>query len=204
MIGIINYGLGNVKAFKNIYDRLNISSSIIEEPSDLKKVNKFILPGVGSFDSAMQLFTKNNFHRYVEELIFEEKIPILGICIGMHIMTLSSEEGNLPGLGWIDAKVKKFKFNNKQYPLPHLGWNEIEVISNSPILKDIIDSEFYFLHSYYCELNNKTLLLSTSHYGDFFCSSFYKENIYGIQFHPEKSHTSGLRILENFAKLTNA
>lgn len=204
MIGIINYGLGNVKAFKNIYDRLNISSTIIEQPSDLKKVNKLILPGVGSFDSAMQLFTKNNFHKYVEEKIFEKKNPILGICIGMHIMTLSSEEGELSGLGWIDAKVKKFKFNYKQYPLPHLGWNKIELISNSPILGDITGSEFYFLHSYFCELNNKALMISTSNYGNSFCSSFNKENIYGIQFHPEKSHTSGLRILENFAKLDNA
>ena len=204
LIGVINYGLGNVKAFKNIYERLNISAKIVSSLSDLDQVNKLILPGVGSFDSAIELFKKDDFHKYVEELIFEKRIPILGVCIGMHIMAKSSEEGNSPGLGWIDAKVKKFKFQENKYPLPHLGWNSIEYNKNSKLFKDIVSSEFYFLHSYYCEVYNNELVLSFSNYGGLFCSSFNMDNIYGLQFHPEKSHNSGIKILKNFAQLDHA
>ena len=204
MIGVINYGLGNVKAFKNIYERLNISAKIVNSPSELEQVSKLILPGVGSFDSAIKLFKKNDFHKYVEELIFEKKIPILGVCIGMHIMTNSSEEGNYPGLGWIDAKVKKFNFQENKYPLPHLGWNSIEYNKKSNLFKNIITPEFYFLHSYYCEVTHNKFILSLSNYGGFFCSSFNVDNIYGLQFHPEKSHNSGIKILQNFAKLEYA
>lgn len=163
-----------------------------------------ILPGVGSFDSAMQLFTKNNFHRYIEELIFDKQVPILGICIGMHIMTNSSEEGNMSGLRWIDGNVKKFKFTQKKYPLPHLGWNKIELMNNSCLFRDFKELEFYFLHSYYCDLKNKELVSSFSDYGTLFCASFSYKNIYGVQFHPEKSHSSGIKILKNFAEISDA
>jgi glutamine amidotransferase len=204
MIGIVNYGSGNIQAIANIYSRLNIPTKIITEPSELHEADKLILPGVGAFDETMKQLIGSGLKEELDKLVLHEKKPILGICVGMQIMAESSEEGTLDGLGWIKGRVKKFDiswFKQKPY-LPHMGWNTIIPKTGHPIFSNL-DAEqgFYFVHSYYFECADDSNILATSDYGIEFSSAVYNNNIYGMQFHPEKSHTNGIQLLENFAKL---
>jgi imidazole glycerol-phosphate synthase subunit HisH len=203
MIAIINYGSGNVRAIGNIYDRLRIPYIIANTTKDIdSSVHKLILPGVGAFDETMSTLLKSGFRNQLDELVKEKKMPVLGICVGMQILAEGSEEGVLPGLGWIPGYVKRFDADLLvlKPKLPHLGWNSIEIQKSSPLL-DTIDTElgFYFIHSYYFECMNTTDILTTTHYGIDFTSSVHRENIYGTQFHPEKSHSNGVQLLKNFA-----
>ena len=204
MISIIDYGVGNVRAFLNIYKKLGYQVQLANNIIDLKKSTKIILPGVGNFDYAMQKLEDSQLLNCLNDLVLRKKIPVLGVCVGMQIMALSSEEGNKKGLGWIDAKVKKFdveKINFKPH-LPHMGWNNVIILSKNKILDNFPPfSKFYFLHSYYIECNDKKNDLASTNYGINFSSIVNKENIYGIQCHPEKSHQFGINLLENFAKL---
>jgi len=204
MIGIVNYGSGNIQAIANIYSRLNIPTKIITEPSELYEAERLILPGVGAFDETMKQLIDSGLKEELDKLVIHEKIPILGICVGMQIMAESSEEGTLDGLGWMKGGVKKFDiswFKQKPY-LPHMGWNSIIPKIGHPIFSNL-DAEqgFYFVHSYYFECADDSNILATSDYGIDFSSAVYNNNIYGMQFHPEKSHTNGIQLLENFAKL---
>ncbi|NCP84927.1 MAG: imidazole glycerol phosphate synthase subunit HisH [Bacteroidetes bacterium] len=204
MIGIVDYGSGNIQAIANIYKRLNIECKIINNPAELESAYKLILPGVGAFDECMKQLLESGLKDKLDELVLIKKTPILGICIGMHIMADSSEEGNLKGLGWIKGKVKKFdisRIQSKPY-LPHMGWNNISDNNNHKIF-DKVDKEqgFYFVHSYYYDCDEEKNVLSTCHYGINFASSIYDHHIFGMQFHPEKSHSNGIQLLENFAKL---
>ncbi len=204
MIGIVNYGSGNIQAIKNIYNSLNIQTKIITDPSELKEADKLILPGVGAFDETMKQLIDSGLKEELDNLVLNHKVPILGICVGMQIMADSSEEGILNGLGWIKGEVKKFDislFNQKPY-LPHMGWNTIKPKKENPIFFNI-DEElgFYFVHSYFFDCVNKQNILATSDYGIEFSSSVVNENIYGMQFHPEKSHSNGVKLLHNFSKL---
>ena len=204
MIGIVNYGSGNIQAIANIYSRLNIPFEIIEDPSELAKTNKLILPGVGAFDATMKQLLDSGLKSALDEEVLIKKKPVLGVCVGMQIMSNGSEEGTLPGLGWIKGKVKKFDINKfKEKPfLPHMGWNTIEPKINHDVFKDLdYDLGFYFVHSYYFETEHSTNLLSTSIYGDEFASAVFNNQIFGMQFHPEKSHSNGVQLLSNFAKL---
>jgi glutamine amidotransferase len=202
MIGIVDYGSGNLRAIGNIYDRLKIDYRIINNPNDLKLVDKIILPGVGDFDQTMQMLNESGFREILDELVLGNKVPVLGICVGLQILSKGSEEGQLPGLGWINANVKKF--NPDTIPvkpkLPHLGWNSIEIVKNS-ILLDKIDPEegFYFIHNYFFQTNDSSDILTKTTYGIDFVSSVARENIFGVQFHPEKSHQNGILLLKNFA-----
>ena len=201
MIGIIDYGLGNIKAISNIYDKLKIKNSLVQSKSDFETVEKLILPGVGSFDSAMQLLTKKNFKDVINSVVLEKKKKILGICVGMQTFAKNSEEGLMKGLSWVEGEVKKFEFNNNTR-LPHMGWNSIKKNKENPLFKNIENNEyFYFCHSYYfkCKINED--ILTQTSFGINFTSSINFKNIYGIQFHPEKSHDSGITILKNFAEL---
>lgn len=203
MISIIDYGLGNILAFSNMYNRLNIPISVAKTSDDLKKSKKLILPGVGSFDHAILLLEKSGMKEAINEMVLEKQIPILGICVGMQILADSSEEGNLPGLGWISGSVKKFQFKEKQGAyLPHMGWNDVTSIEAGGLFKEMEkDSRFYFLHSYYFECrNHENTLAVTEYYGEY-ASAVRKKNIYGVQFHPEKSHHYGSQLLKNFAEL---
>ena len=203
MIGLISYGLGNIKAFENIYKKLNIPCMRVENPSDLEKVEKLILPGVGSFDNAMSKLIKSNLLDTINYKVKDEKIPILGVCVGMQIMSNSSEEGNLEGLGWIKGRVKKFKpsyFKSKPFN-PHMGWNSISQRNESKIFNNIQSLKFYFLHSYYLDPELNSNIISSTNYGLDFCSAINQDNIWATQFHPEKSHNSGIKLLENFSKL---
>ena len=204
MIGIIDYGSGNVQAIATIYKNLNINYQVIAKPEDLEKADKLILPGVGAFDATMQQLTDSGLKDKLNKLVLEKKVPILGICVGLQVMGYGSEEGVLPGLGWIAGKVRRFdetkiKFKPK---LPHMGWNIINDLRAHPFLKGIDrDFGFYFVHSFYFQCEKEENILTTSNYGDEFTSSIYADHIIGTQFHPEKSHSNGIMLFKNFAEL---
>ena len=204
MIGIINYGSGNIQAIANIYHRLNISFKIMEKPSQLHEASKLILPGVGAFDETMQRLDSSGMREALEKKVMEEKIPIIGVCVGMQIMAKKSEEGVLDGLGWIDGNVKKIKTATLQQKphLPHLGWDTIQPLRESPLFDHIdLDKGFYFLHSFCFFCSKAEDVLASTDYGEEFASAVNVQNIYGVQFHPEKSHKNGIELLKNFASL---
>lgn len=201
MIKIINYGLGNVNAFLNIYKSLGIDCEISSSFASLKDASKLILPGVGSFDWAMEKLTASGMHEIINELVLEKKIPILGVCVGMQIMANSSEEGDKKGLGWIKGKnIHLSKISNEKKKFPHMGWNQVE-ITNSLLFKDIINPKFYFLHSFYIDLEDKKEAVGYANYGSKFPCAISQNNIFGVQFHPEKSHNWGIQLLKNFSKI---
>ncbi|TGL37114.1 imidazole glycerol phosphate synthase subunit HisH [Leptospira perdikensis] len=205
MLTIIDYGLGNILSFQNVYKRINIETRIAKSVDDLTDASKLILPGVGAFDHAIDLLNESGMRNKIEELVFERKIPIVGICVGMQILANSSEEGVKPGLGWIPGRVKKFNFNKleKKYPMPHMGWNDVLPNANGfPLFRGLeSDSRFYFLHSYYFECEDSNHEISRTEYGTSFSSSVNRGHIFGVQFHPEKSHHYGQILLKNFAEL---
>lgn len=201
MIKIINYGLGNVSSFLNVYKSLNIECGLATCEEDLKSATHIILPGVGSFDFAMDLFLKSGLKSKVESLIFEKNVPLLGICVGMQILGDESEEGEKDGLGWIPGKIKKIKDTSKNnLPLPHMGWNDLSKIKNKQLFKDInLNKGFYFLHSYF--FDSGQYAIASCSYPNEFCCAIQNENIYGVQFHPEKSLSNGISLLKNFSKI---
>lgn len=205
MITIIDYGLGNIRAFVNVYERLHIPISVAETADDLEAASKIILPGVGAFDHAMRKFSNSGIRDAVEKLVLDQQVPILGVCVGMQMLAYSSEEGKLPGLGWIDGIVVKFDTGvlDTRTQLPHMGWNTIHPTnSENPLLANLgHDARFYFLHSYYFRCHNQIDTLATTEYGIQFTSVLNSKNIYGVQFHPEKSHHWGIQLLKNFADL---
>ena len=204
MIAIIDYGSGNIQAIKNIYKTLKIECKFVSEPSQLNGVDKIILPGVGAFDKAMAQLNESGLREILDLMVLEQKVPVLGVCVGMQIMAAGSDEGKLEGLGWFDAQVKLFDENiiNHKPKLPHMGWNEIQPKNKHFILTSIdFEKGYYFLHSYYFECHDENNILATSYYGDVFHCAVNKENIFGFQFHPEKSHSNGMKLFKNFAEL---
>ncbi len=200
MIQIINYGLGNIKAFQTIYERLNIPVKIVSSVKQFEPEGRLILPGVGSFDWAMNRLNASGMREMIDKLVLEDKVPVLGICVGMQMMAKQSEEGTEPGLKWIDAVVKRLP-KGTGLPLPHMGWNEISTAPGQPLFEEMEDTRFYFLHSYVVEPEKTGLTIAKTEYGISFTSAINDQNIYGVQFHPEKSHHWGVKLLENFAKI---
>lgn len=204
MITLIGYGLGNIKAFKTVYTRLNIPVTVATKPEELLQATKLILPGVGSFDYAMALLDRSGLREALDEVVVQKKVPILGVCVGMQMMGESSEEGKLPGLGWIKGSVKKFdetRLEQKTH-LPHMGWNDVYPVGANPLFKGLQQgSRFYFLHSYYIQPSEAGDNIAESEYGSRFCCAVNSGNVYGAQFHPEKSHHYGLNLLKNFSEL---
>ncbi|MES2794778.1 MAG: imidazole glycerol phosphate synthase subunit HisH [Bacteroidota bacterium] len=204
MITLIDYGSGNIHAIANIYKRLSIKYQLTADPNVLKEAKKLILPGVGDFDETMKAFKQLGIKNLLNELVVEKQVPILGVCVGMQILGKSSEEGAEEGFGWIDGQVKKFdieKLQTKPY-LPHMGWNTVQPQKESQLFENIIsENGFYFLHSYYFECKNNDDILATTEYGIEFSSAINHKNVYGFQFHPEKSHQNGVEIFRNFANL---
>jgi glutamine amidotransferase len=204
MITLIDYGVGNIFAFQNVYKRLDIPTKIAKSTKDLMDAQKLILPGVGSFDYAMNRLNNSGMREKLDELVLEQKIPVIGICVGMQMMGNRSDEGSEKGLKWIDGDILKFdeKLIQHRTKLPHMGWNDVTPVRNHPLF-DGLEKEaiFYFLHSFYFKCNNPSDSIAISDYGVSFSSAVYKDNIYGIQFHPEKSHQYGEKLLHNFAML---
>jgi glutamine amidotransferase len=204
MITIIDYGLGNVKAFANVYKKLDIPIKIATQADDLKKATKVILPGVGAFDQAMRRLEISGMRKILDEIVLDRKVPVLGVCVGMQMLAYSSEEGKLPGLGWIDAEVKRFdsaSFTSFAC-VPHMGWNEVKVLKANGLFRELGNAgRFYFLHSYYIHCKKSEDIIAVTDYSGEFVSAVNSGNIFGVQFHPEKSHHWGIRLLENFAKL---
>ncbi|MFL2939910.1 MAG: imidazole glycerol phosphate synthase subunit HisH [Candidatus Poseidoniales archaeon] len=199
MIIIIDYGLGNLGSISKALDRIGYENRISRNLKNINPGDKFILPGVGHFEKGIKNLSKFNLINKLNDFVLIKKHSILGICLGMQLMTNFSEEGNCNGLGWVDASVKRFVFNSTNFKLPHMGWNSLNIKKNDSLfLRFDLDERFYFVHSYYVDCNEKNIISSTSNYYLEFCSSFSKENIHGVQFHPEKSHDSGLRLLRNF------
>lgn len=204
MIAIIDYGMGNLGSIRNMLQRLGTHSIVTSDRVEIKKADKIILPGIGSFDHAMKNLKDLDLVRVLNEKAQELKTPILGICLGMQIMTKDSQEGSLSGLGWIDAHAKKFSsaVEVTGLKIPHMGWNTLEIRKNVSLLADMSpDSRFYFIHSYYVVCNNNEDIVSTTNHGYSFVSIFKKDNIMGVQFHPEKSHKFGMQILQNFTQI---
>lgn len=204
MITIINYGLGNVQAFANLYKRLNIPAVIASSAAGLDGATKLILPGVGAFDHAMELFDGSGMREAVDDLVLKQGMPVLGVCVGMQILADGSDEGKLSGLGWINGRVRRFDENRLPRParLPHMGWNDVVPKGGAKLFAGLEqDARFYFLHSYYVDCASNDNVLATSEYGMSFGCAVHSNNIYGVQFHPEKSHAYGVRLLKNFAEL---
>ena len=200
MIGILDYGAGNVQAITRIYNNLKIPNRLISDISDFEGVDKLILPGVGSFDAVVSKLYESGLKERLSELVLKEKIPVLGICVGLQIMAKSSEEGTLPGLGWINATVKKFSLPSDFY-VPHMGWNTFSLDGINDIFNGT-DEEFgfYFVHSFYFDLEEEIDSTTKTTYGLEFTSAIKKGNIVATQFHPEKSHSNGVSLLKNFAE----
>jgi len=204
MITIIDYGLGNVLALVNVYSRLNIPVAVAKSANDFVKSTKLILPGVGSFDHAMQQLDQSGIRQSIEQLVLQQGMPILGICVGMQMLAKSSNEGKLSGLGWIDGEVKKFDVSTMPQGtnLPHMGWNDVKPVVEGGLFKGMEqDAKFYFLHSYYFECHQPSNILALTDYGSEFSCAVRRDNVYGVQFHPEKSHHFGSQLLRNFSEI---
>lgn len=200
MIVIIDYNLGNPGSILNMIKKIGYNAVLTSDIKQLENASKIILPGVGSFDTGVRNLNNLNLINLLNKKVIEEKTPILGICLGMQLMTLSSEEGKEKGFGWLNAITKKFNFQNKELKVPHMGWNTITLRKHSKLFNEMGNQEnrFYFVHSYAVECLDENDILTTTCYGYEFVSSFEKENIIGVQFHPEKSHKFGMQLLKNF------
>lgn len=203
MITIVDYGLGNIQAFANIYKRLNIPVTFAKKADDLVGATHLILPGVGAFDWAMMQLDASGMRLTLDRLVLEDKVNVLGICVGMQMMASRSDEGVVPGLGWFDADIKRFDEARIDgcTQLPHMGWNDVEPLNTKNLFQGMDGGAFYFLHSYYFSQNDPADILATTNYGHQFASAVCRGNIYGVQYHPEKSHGRGIQLLKNFAGL---
>jgi len=205
MLTIINYGIGNLTSVSNMLKKAGADEVIISSnPEDILSADKLILPGVGHFDFGMKKLQDSGLISVLEEKVLQQKTPILGICLGAQLMTKRSDEGSIPGLGWIDAET--IAFDKEKLPLgykiPHMGWNYVKENKQSVLFKNMPDNpRFYFVHSYHLKMNEVKDEWLAAHYGYDFCAAFEKENIFACQFHPEKSHKFGLQLMENFVNL---
>ncbi|MBS1772948.1 MAG: imidazole glycerol phosphate synthase subunit HisH [Bacteroidetes bacterium] len=204
MITIINYGMGNLASVQNMLKRIGTPCEITSDLDKISKAKKILLPGVGAFDAAIERIDAAGFREVLNTKALQEKVPVLGICLGLQLLTESSEEGKLKGLGWIPAKTLKFNFpqpNNLK--VPHMGWDEIHVVNQSALLSDLpAEPRFYFVHSYHAKADADKYVLARTTYGYEFDSVITNgDNIFGAQFHPEKSHKFGMKLLDNFSKM---
>jgi glutamine amidotransferase len=201
MIAIIDYGVGNVRAVANMLKRVGAESVITNKIEEILSATKLILPGVGAFDTAMHQLKRLGLYHVLNEKALVENVPVLGICLGMQLLTYGSEEGKEKGLGWIPAYTYKFS-NNIGLKVPHMKWSYVEPVQSSALTDNMQPlSKFYFVHSYFVKAEDEAHSILQTEYGNRFDAAVQKENIYGVQFHPEKSHKYGMQVLSNFANL---
>jgi glutamine amidotransferase len=203
MITIIDYGMGNLGSIANMLKKVGAKAVISSDIATIESADKLILPGVGAFDNGMTKLNELGLIPILNAKVKEAKTPMLGVCLGMQLLTRKSEEGKLPGLGWIEAETKRFRFDSHQSSLkvPHMGWNLINIKQPHPIFEEMYqEPRFYFVHSYYVACHNEQDVLAKTYYGYEFVSAVAKENIVGVQFHPEKSHKFGMKLLRNFVE----
>ena len=205
MIVIIDYNMGNIGSIANMIKKAGGVATLSSDPNQIEQAEKLILPGVGAFDVGMQNLAELGFIEILRKKAIEKRTPILGICLGMQLLTERSEEGVLPGLGLVNASTVRFRFDsNSNLRIPHMGWNSVTVRKESQLFHDMYpDPVFYFVHSYYVVCHSAEDVLSTTNYGYDFVSSLQKGNILGTQFHPEKSHKYGLKLIKNFVELVH-
>jgi len=203
MITIVDYGLGNLRSIFNMLKKIGVKSHITSNLDEIAKAQKIILPGVGHFDQAMERISESRIRNILDKKVLKEKIPILGICLGMQILTMRSEEGKLAGLGWISAKTVRFKFaEDSHLKIPHMGWNLVQQVTPSPLTENFgAEHCFYFAHSYHVQVEDEKFSVMKTTHGYAFDSAIQNDNIFGVQFHPEKSHRFGMRLLQNFARI---
>jgi glutamine amidotransferase len=203
MIAIIDYGMGNLGSVFNMFKKIGAKAAIMSDPDQIRKADKVLLPGVGAFDSAIQRISDLGLKEVLVEKAMVEKVPVLGICLGMQLLTDCSEEGKLPGFGWIKGKTIAFKNHiDPSFKIPHMGWNSIQIRKENELTKGFEDPiQFYFVHSFFVKAENENDSFMKAEYGLSFDAAIAKNNIYGAQFHPEKSHKFGKRLLENFSRI---
>lgn len=202
-ITIIDYGMGNLRSVQKKFLKVGAEVDITSDLDQILKAEKLILPGVGHFANGVKKLKESGIWELLNKKVLEEKTPILGICLGMQLMARYSEEGNKEGLGWFDAEVVNFTIRDKlKYKVPHMGWNNTIIVKDNNLMKDLDnESMYYFVHSYYMKCNDKKDVLTTTGYEDEFVSAIQKDNIFGTQFHPEKSHDTGEKLIKNFVEL---
>lgn len=203
MIAIVDHGYANIRSVERMLRRLNHVPLVVDRAKDIKRADKIILPGIGAFDGPLRRLRELGLQDALAEHALVRRRPILGICVGMQIMTRGSEEGDAEGLGWIDAECRRFRPPaESKLRVPHMGWNRVEIEPNADLYREFgTEAKYYFVHSYYVDLKDHSVNAATCSYGVDFCASFQKDNIYGVQFHPEKSHRFGLGLMKAFADL---
>lgn len=202
---IIDYNVGNIGSIVSMLKKIGVKAKLSSNKEEILDANRLLLPGVGSFDNGMKHLRESGLIEVLNKKVIEDKTPILGICLGMQLLLEKSEEGKEQGLGWIKGEVKKFDFgdNQKRLKVPHMGWNIATPINKNSLFKNFEEEcRFYFVHSYYAVCKNNENILAKTHYGYDFASSIHQDNIYGAQFHPEKSHKYGMHLLKNFVEIT--
>jgi glutamine amidotransferase len=200
MIVIVDYDMGNLGSIRNMFKKIGCEAEVTSEHGRIAAADKLVLPGVGAFDAGMDKLQRSGLMPLLERRVMCERVPTLGICLGMHLMTRGSAEGKRPGLGWINAETVRFHSDDPALKVPHMGWNGVEVTRPSALTEGLPEQpRFYFVHSYYVRCEDPTDVVLTTNYGSAFHSAFHRGNLLGVQFHPEKSHKFGMTLLRNFA-----
>lgn len=201
MIAIVNYGIGNLDSVARAFQKVGAETVITTAPAELERAEGIVLPGVGSFDQAMNTLRECELLSVLDRRVMREGTPVLGICLGMQMFSRRSEEGVTDGLGWIDGATLRFTLDTSQFKIPHLGWNDIQRLRDSVLFRDVReDAPFYFAHSYHVVCRDNGDVLARTEYGVSFVSAIERGNIFGTQFHPEKSHANGLCVIHNFVE----
>jgi glutamine amidotransferase len=203
MVAILDYGVGNTGSIVNMFKRIGVKAEATANPNRILAADKLVLPGVGAFDTAAERLERSGLRPLLHHKVIEERIPLLGICLGMQLLMEGSDEGKLPGLGWIRGRTRSFaSLRVPGLKVPHMGWNDVKIARPSPLLDNFeAEMRFYFVHSYYVECSDPGDVVLTCNYGTAFHAAVQRENIFGAQFHPEKSHRFGMRLLQNFAAM---